>query len=61
VKPPGHLTKLFGNLVRPFFEQIEAIISQNTTLKKARDMLLPRLMSRTLDVSRITVPEEVEG
>ena len=42
------------------FEQVQSITKYNSALKQARDMLLPKLMSGALDVSRITVPKEVE-
>ena len=51
---------LFEQLVMPQFEQIRAIARMNSKLTEARDMLLPRLMSGALDVSRISVPQEVE-
>ena len=59
LKPPRELAKSFGQLVRPIFDQIETLILQNSSLQEARDLLLPKLMSGALDVSRITVPQEV--
>ena len=40
-------------------QQIEALTLQNRRLQEARDLLLPKLMSGALDVSRINVPQEV--
>ena len=59
VKPSPELTKTFGRWVRPIFDQVEALMLQNTSLQQARDLLLPKLMSGALDVSRIFIPEEV--
>ena len=61
VKPPSDLTNEFGRLVRPIFDQVETVLRLNTELMRARDMLLPKLMSGALDVSRIAVPKEVEA
>lgn len=46
--------------VMPQFEQIRAITKLNCKLTEARDMLLPKLISGALDLSRIALPEEVE-
>jgi type I restriction enzyme S subunit len=51
----------FDQIVLPMLEQIDTIKCQNKILREARDMLLPRLMSGALDVSRIAVPREVEA
>ena len=59
LKPSQELTKFFGQLVRPIFDQIETLILQNSSLQEARDLLLPKLMSGALDVSRINLPQEV--
>lgn len=48
----------FDRHTRPMLEQIEVLKSQNRKLAKARDLLLPKLMSGQLDVSRIPLPEE---
>jgi len=44
-----------GNL----FDQIHNLTVWNAELKKARDLLLPKLMSGQIDVSRIPLPEDV--
>lgn len=59
VLPTLQLTDDFGKVVRPFFDQIETLIRQNVELKKARDLLLPKLMSGQIDVSRIPLPGEM--
>ncbi len=50
---------LFESAVMPMFDQIRAIIQYNNKLKQARDLLLPKLMSGALDVSRLTLPQEI--
>lgn len=58
VLPTLELAGRFGDLVRPKFEQIENLLLQNRQLARARDLLLPKLMSGQLDVSRIPMPGE---
>ncbi|NDY90382.1 restriction endonuclease subunit S [Ideonella sp. TBM-1] len=57
VLPPLELVAKFGDLVRPKFEQIANLLLQNQQLSRARDLLLPKLMSGQLDVSRLPMPE----
>ncbi|KDB51606.1 hypothetical protein X805_28060 [Sphaerotilus natans subsp. natans DSM 6575] len=57
--PPEALTRQFGELVKPMFEQLEKLLLQNRGLAQARDLLLPKLMSGQLDVSSIALPDEV--
>ncbi len=59
VMPDAAITRAFGDGVRPIFRQIETLLLQNKELTKARDLLLPKLMSGQLDVSGIALPEEV--
>ena len=59
VLPDASLTNAFGNAVRPLFRQIETLLQQNEQLARARDLLLPKLMSGQLDVSGIRLPDEV--
>ncbi|KVA43520.1 hypothetical protein WI70_28905 [Burkholderia cepacia] len=47
----------FSEVVLPQLEQIEMLKRQNKLLAKARDALLPKLMSGQLDVSGIPMPE----
>lgn len=56
-QPPEHLRLEFHRLVWPMLEQAEQLNLAVLSLQKARDLLLPRLMSGELDVSRIPVPE----
>ena len=58
-QPPQHLHVEFHRLVGPMLEQAERFSVANLLLEKARDLLLPKLMSGQLDVSGIPLPEEV--
>ncbi|GAD22286.1 restriction endonuclease subunit S [Acidovorax sp. MR-S7] len=58
ILPQADVTLVFGDKVRPVFEQIETLLLQNRNLAQARDLLLPKLMSGQLDVSSIALPEE---
>ena len=50
VEPTQGLIEEFGKIVYPFLEEIETLFIYNETLKEARDLLLPRLMNRTIEV-----------
>ena len=50
IMPTSDLTKQFHYLSESFLNQIENLECQNQNLKKARDILLPRLMNQTLKV-----------
>jgi type I restriction enzyme S subunit len=57
--PNGDTLPAFDRAVLPQLEQIEVLKQQNRSLARARDLLLPKLMSGQLDVSGIRLPEEV--
>ncbi len=57
--PNAEIFTLFETRVQPIFEQINALTIWNGKLRQARDLLLPKLMSGALDVSRISIPQEV--
>ena len=57
--PAPDVVEKFDAMVQPFFDQIEALKSGIESTSKARDLLLPKLMSGQLDVSAIRLPEEV--
>jgi type I restriction enzyme S subunit len=48
--PDEHLVKKFTKQAQPCIEQINFLLAQNDKLKAARDILLPRLMNRTIEV-----------
>lgn len=59
LQPSDDVAEAFERLVRPAFEQVQQLTEQNAKVAKARDLLLPKLMSGQLDVSGIRLPEEV--
>ena len=60
LQPSTSIATTFNRLVSDLDLQIENLDSQNQELAKARDLLLPKLMSGQLDVSGIALPDEVE-
>ncbi len=48
--PPERMGGEFNELVRPLAEQALALQRQNTKLREARDLLLPRLMDGRIPV-----------
>jgi type I restriction enzyme S subunit len=58
VPAPGVVAD-FDAAVQPLFDQIHVLKASNATTARARDLLLPQLMSGQLDVSRIPLPDEV--
>ena len=57
--PPSGVVEQFDARVQPFFDQIDVLKSGIEATSKARDLLLPKLMSGQLDVSGIHLPDEV--
>ena len=51
VKPPKPITKLFNDTVDPIVRQIFLLAKENQVLARARDLLLPRLMSGKIVVN----------
>ena len=51
--PPQSVIERFDQVVQPMFDQIHALRAHIAMTAKARDLLLPKLMSGQLDVSRI--------
>ena len=60
IVPAEALTQRFEQLVEPSEKQIANLTKRNTTLRRTRDLLLPKLISGEVDVSEldIAVPEE---
>ena len=50
VVPSKHIIDEFNILYRPIIENRIVLKFQNQKLKEARDILLPRLMNRTIEV-----------
>ncbi|MBU4370603.1 MAG: restriction endonuclease subunit S, partial [Proteobacteria bacterium] len=61
--PPIALQERFCELSVPLFSEIATLGRKNTTLRRTRNLLLPRLISGEVDVSEldIAVPEVVEA
>ncbi len=60
-QPPQPLSADFQRLIAPMLAQAEQLSAANLSLEKARDLLLPKLMSGQLDVSGITRPEAADA
>ena len=58
LQPPQSVLAQFEHVVKDAFAQIETLCNHNEQLARARDLLLPKLMSGQLDVSGIRLPEE---
>lgn len=54
--PPPDLARRFSRLLRPMLELSDTLADQTERLKATRDLLLPRLISGELDVSRLPDP-----
>jgi type I restriction enzyme S subunit len=57
VKPPHNLIALFTEKIDSVFEQVNTLQRQIQTLRRTRDLLLPRLLSGQIDVEAL--PEAV--
>lgn len=55
LQPPQPVLVQFERAVRDSFTQIEALCEMNKQLSRARDLLLPKLMSGQIDVSGIAL------
>lgn len=58
LQPPQDVLVQFEQGVKASFTQIETLCRMNEELTRARDLLLPKLMSGQLDVSGISLPED---
>jgi hypothetical protein len=59
--PPNELLARYHELVAPMFSQIADHSGQIRNLRETRDLLLPRLLSRTIDVSGGDFSSSSEG
>jgi len=48
--PNNEILEKFDSIIKPTMNQIEVLAKTTTQLKAARDILLPRLMNRTIEV-----------
>jgi len=53
ILPKLELIEKYSSIVNPFLEECSYLRSQNQKLAQARDLLLPRLMSGKIDISKI--------
>jgi type I restriction enzyme S subunit len=48
--PTNSILNSFNNIIEPIWNQMGVLKNQNSNLKQSRDILLPRLMSGTINV-----------
>lgn len=53
--PPGKLRKSYHEITEPIFDQLKNLTIKNFSLKKSRDLLLPRLISGKLPVENLDI------
>ena len=58
LKPKDELVSHFSKVTSPFFDEILALQRQIHNLRRTRDLLLPRLLSGQIDVSKLDDHEE---
>jgi type I restriction enzyme S subunit len=59
-RPPVSLMQAFSVMVEPLLDNVRNLQHKNTTLRRTRDLMLPKLISGEVDVSEldIAIPEE---
>jgi type I restriction enzyme S subunit len=55
--PSYPVLEQYHSAVAPLFDQLSTLCQQSNALARARDLLLPKLMSGQMDVSRLPLPE----
>ena len=55
VKPVSPILVEFDSIAHSIGSQIRALTAKNTTLRRTRDLLLPRLISGEVDVSNLSI------
>ena len=60
VKPADAIVAAFVDAVAPLRESITALVQQNESLERARDLLLPKLVSGVIDASRLNLDALLE-
>jgi type I restriction enzyme S subunit len=56
IVPEAEVCQLFGDFAAPLSRHILKLESQIQNLRRARDLLLPRLLSGQIDVSNLPEP-----
>ena len=59
VRPPAEVLRQFDNVAHPIVTLKNRLLTANTNLRTTRDLLLPKLISGELDVSKLPEPEAV--
>lgn len=57
--PPDAVLSVFRSAVASIWKQVTTISNQQMKIARARDLLLPRLMSGQINVTGIPLPDEV--
>ncbi len=60
VVPTAYLEKEFAQSISPMLNQIEFLKEKNINPRKTRDLLLPRLISGDIDISKLEIPVREE-
>tara|TARA_R110002020_G_scaffold419155_1_gene628396 strand:- start:7890 stop:9101 length:1212 start_codon:yes stop_codon:yes gene_type:complete len=50
INPSENIANSFNSIVEEFFKSLKNLAQQNQNLKEARDLLLPRMMNRAIEV-----------
>jgi type I restriction enzyme, S subunit len=59
--PPVKLIERFESEVRPIRHMVEVLVERSANLRATRDLLLPRLISGEIDVSKLDLAGVVES
>ena len=60
VIPPDQITQRFSSFVRHVVDKIHNLIFRNRNLRQTRDLLLPKLISGKIDVSELTIDNQLK-
>jgi len=55
IVPTNDIIILFNKLIEPILKEIDILQQKTQTLKETRDLLLPRLLSRKLDIEKLDI------
>ena len=60
IVPVSEITLKFDNVANSIVKELITIYHKNTNLRKTRDLLLPRLISGDIDISKLEIPVKEE-